>query len=229
MHLLRDSLFTFEACLPADVRRPRMAPERFDPQWVTDLARALCRDDANLRIITELVHAATGRATEGPALHERFAELVTCGRVLLRELAAPDVYPLPDPRRELEPLVELASDEMLEDTGSRTWISLELVHATGASTASLELEVITPSGRELHGKLDANGCWRCDDIEQGTCSMVLRDHPLLQRQRRAWPYQRCHPGDILWPVGSARRLDLRATEHHRIVIVRPAAPYCPSA
>jgi hypothetical protein len=230
MYTLRDSLFTYEACLPADVRRPRLTPDRFDPQWVQDLARSLCHDEANLRIITELVLTATGRAAVGPVLHERFAELVTCGRLVLREVAAPDVYPLPDPYTEPRALAELAVDEPIDEADPKTWISLQLVHAAGLSTERLELEVTTSSGRELHGRLDARGHWRCDDIEGGTCSLRLLDHPVLHRRRRACtsqpPPQR---HDILWPVGSERQLDLRAAEHHRIVIVQPPEPYCHSA
>ena len=221
MHLLRDALFTYEACLPADVRRPRMALERFDPHWVACLTRTLCREEANVRIITELIHSATGRTVEGVTLAERFAELVTCGRVLLREVAAPDSYPLPDPRSEQRELAELAEGEPIEEAPPRTWISLELVHATGSSTARVELEVITASGRELHGRLDAAGRWRCDDLEGGTCSVRLLDHPVLQRRRvsrlrgaRALGARKRQYGEILWPAGSGLRLDLRAAQHH---------------
>jgi hypothetical protein len=231
MYTLRDSLFTYEACLPADVRRPRMTPERFDQQWVEDLARSLCHDEANLRIIAELVLTATGRAVSGPVLHERFAELVTCGRLLLRELAAPDAYPLPDPYREPLALADLAEDEPLEKAEApRTWISLELVHAAGLSTERVELEVITASGRELHGRLDADGRWRCDDVDGGSCSIRLLDHPVLHRRRHPRAAQPLPPRDqITWPAGSERRLDLPAAAHHRIVIVQPPALYCPSA
>lgn len=231
MYTLRDSLFTYEACLPADVRRPRMTPERFDPRWVQDLARLLCHDEANLRIIGELVHAATGRAAAGTVLHERFAELVACGRLLLREISAPDVYPLPDPHIEPRALAELAVDEPVEDAeATRTWISLELVHAAGLSTERVELEVITASGRELHGRLDAAGHWRCDDVDGGPCSIRLLDHPVLHRRRHPRAAQPRPPRDhIRWRAGSDDRLDLRAAEHHRIVIVQPPALYCPSA
>jgi hypothetical protein len=235
MHVLRDPLFTYEACLPADVRRPRLTSERLDPHWVAGLARSLCRDEANLRIISELVQSATGREVEGAMLAERFAELVTCGRLLLRELAAADVYPLPDPRREQRALAELAVSEPTEEAPPRTWISLELVHAAGSSTARVELEVITASGRELHGRIDAGGRWRCDDIDGGTCSVRLLDHPVLQRRRisrfggaRGSLRRQRQRGEILLPVGSGLRLDLRAAEHHCIVIVPPVAPYGPS-
>ena len=96
-----------------------------------------------------------------------------------REVAAPDVYPLPDPCREQRQLAELAKGEEVGEAPPRTWISLELVHATGSSTARVELEVVTASGRELHGRLDGAGKWRCDDVDGGTCSVRLLDHPVL--------------------------------------------------
>jgi hypothetical protein len=234
MHMLRDALFTFEACLPADVRRPRMRLERFDAQWTLDVVRSLGRDEANLRILGALVEEATGRTLEGKVLTERFAELVVCGRILLREVEALDVYPLPDPRFEHRSLTELAEEELLDDAEApRSWISLELLHAAGLSTARLEVEVTTASGREVHGRLDAKGRWRCDDVEAGSCSVRLLEHPVLlrQRQRRRAQLSRQRPqrGDLVWPAGSEPRLELRAAEHHRIVIVPPVVPYCPSA
>jgi hypothetical protein len=233
MHLLRDPLFTFEACLPAAVRRPRMSLERFDAQWTLDVVRSLGRDEANLRIISALVEEATGRTMEGRVLVERFAELVVCGRILLREAMPPDVYPLPDPSLEHRTLAELADEEPLEDVARRSWISLELLHAAGLSTARLEVEVTTPNGREVHGRLDANGRWRCDDVDAGSCSVRLLEHPVLrlQRQRRRAPLalQRPQRGDLVWPAGSEPRVQLRTAEHHRIVIVPPVVPYCPSA
>lgn len=233
MPTLRDELFTYEACLPADVRRPRPSLERLDVQWIHDIARALARDEANLRTMAALVEAATGRVLEGPLVPERFAELVACGRVLLRELAAPDVYPLPDPRREQRALTELAREEPREREQAepaRTWISVELVHAAGLPTEQVELEVVTASGREVHGRLDAEGRWRCEAVEAGSCSVRLLDHPVLQRRRCApVSLQRPQRGDLVWSAGSGRRLDLRTAEHHRIVIVQPARPYCPSA
>jgi hypothetical protein len=33
----------------------------------------------------------------------------------------------------------------------------------------------------------------------------------------------------VWPAGSEPRVQLRTAEHHRIVIVQPVLPYCPSA
>lgn len=233
MYMLRDPLFTFEACLPADVRRPRMSLERFDTQWTLDVVRSLGRDEANLRILGALVEEATGRTLEGKVLIERFAELVVCGRILLREAMAPDVYPLPDPSLEHRPLSELADEELLDDAARRSWISLELLHAAGLSTARLEVEVTTANGRELHGRLDAKGRWRCDDVDAGSCSVRLLEHPVLQRQRprRRAPLtlQRPQRGDLVWPAGSEPRMELRTAEHHRIVIVPPVVPYCPSA
>ncbi len=235
VHVLRDALFTYEACHPADVRRPRMSLERLDERWIGDLARALCREEGNRQIVAELVQEATGRAPEGAGLYERFAELVACGRLLLREAAAPDVYPLPDPRREQRTLAELADDEPQDDEPDpRTWISLELLHAAGRSTARVEVEVTTASGREVHGRLDAKGRWRCEDVDAGSCSVRLLDHPVLQverRRRRHAPVslQRPERGDLVWPAGSKPTLELRTAEHHRIVIVPPVVPYCPSA
>ena len=230
MHTLRDPLFTYEICLPEDVRRPRFMLQRLDPRWLVELARTLSRDEENLRIITAMVQAATGRAASGPVLHERFAELVACGRLVLRELAPPDVYPLPDPYAAPSPLRGLAEGLPDEDSEARAWISLELVHAAGLPCERVELTVTTPSGRELHGRLDAHGRWHSEDVERGACAVRLLDHPVLQRMQRARarhvPPQH---GDVVWRVGSERRLDLRATEHHRIVIVQAPEPYCPSA
>lgn len=231
MYTLRSPLFTYEVGHAADLRRPRTTLDRVELPRVLDLARTLCRDEANARTITALVHDATGRAASGPVLHERFAELVACGRLVLRELTAPDAYPLPDPYAESPAdLVELLSDDPTDEEPPRSWISLELVHAAGLSSERVELELTTASGRELHGRLDADGGWRCDDVDGGTCTIRLLDHPVLRRQRRARarhvPPQR---GDVLWRVGSDPRLDLRSAQHHRIVIVQAPEPYCPSA
>lgn len=230
--LLRDVLFTYEACLPADVRRPRLSLERLDGQWVHDLARSLARDEANRRTMAALVEDVTGREPVGALMPERFAELVVCGRLLLREVTSPDVYPLPDPCRDQRALAELAREEPLDerDQAARSWISVELVHAAGLATERVELELTTASGRELHGRLDAGGKWRSEDIEAGSCSVRLLDHPVLQRRRCApVSLQRPQRGDLVWPAGSGRRLELRTAVHHRIVIVPPAIPYCPSA
>jgi hypothetical protein len=234
MDILRDPLFTYEVCQPGDLRRPRPTFERLDQRWVVDLARSLCHDDANLRVVTRLVRDAGGCAVEGPLLYERFAELVACGRLVLRELSAPECYPLPDPYAEpAVALVELEDEEPLDQEGPpKTWISLELVHTAGVSADGLELEVTTASGRELHGRL-ADGRWRCNDIDAGTCSIHLLDHPVLHRRRRPRTHLRSSQpprrGDAVWRVGSEPRLELRAAEHHRIVIVQPPEPYCPSA
>lgn len=215
----------------ADFRRPRMTLHQPEFPRVLDLARSLCRDEANARTITALVQDATGRAASGPVLYERFAELVACGRLVLRELAPPDAYPLPDPYAESPvPLAELMSHDVLDEEPPRRWISLELVHAAGLSSERVELELTTASGRELHGRLDADGCWRCDDVDRGTRTVRLLDHPVLRRPKRTMP-PRLSPqrGDRLWRVGSEPRLHLRSAEHHRIVIVQAPEPYCPSA
>lgn len=110
-----------------------------------------------------------------------------------------------------------------------TWISLELIHAAGSSTEHVEVEVTTASGRELYGRLDAAGRWRCDDIDAGTATVRLLDHPVLQRNTPARrPSVRPSPEDIAWRAGSDPRLQLRAAEHHRIIIVQPPEPYCAS-
>lgn len=107
MYMLRDIIATYEVCHAADVRRPPVSRQRFDHQCVVDLARSLCRDDANRRIISILVEDATGRGSTA-VLHERFAELVSCGRLVLREVSASDIYPLPDPYAEPpQPLANL--------------------------------------------------------------------------------------------------------------------------
>lgn len=233
MYMLRDPLFAFEACLPADLRRPRVRLDRFDPQWTLDVVRSLCRDEANRRIVGALVEEATGRTMEGAVLVERFAELVVCGRILLREVEALDAYPLPDPRSEHRALAELADEPLDDPRDRRTWISLELLHAAGLSTARVEVEVTTASGREVHGRLDARGRWRSDDVEAGSCTVRLLEHPVLQRQRRRrrspLSLQRPQRGDLVWAAGSEPRMELRTAEHHRIVIMPPAIPYCPSA
>src|SRR5690606_6199375 len=139
MYALRDSQFTYEICPAADIRRPRMMAHRSELPWVLDLARALCRDEANARIIAALVHDATGRDAVGSVLPERFAELVACGRLVLRELAPPDAYPLPDPYAEPPAdLLELLPDESLHEEPPRSWISVELVHAAGLSSERVE-------------------------------------------------------------------------------------------
>lgn len=230
MYTLRDCSCSYEVCPAADLRRPPTMPYGLDPQWVLDLARTLGRDEANLRVITELVESATGRAASGAVVYERFAELIVRGRLVLRERVSPQAYPLPDPYAEPPmPLAELV-DEEAADEAPRSWISLELVHAAGLSSERLELQVTTPSGRALHGRLDAEGRWRSEDVEGGTCTIELLDHPVLQRRKRALRARTLpQRGDLVWPVGSERRLELRAAEHHRIVIVQPPEPYCPSA
>jgi hypothetical protein len=135
-----------------------------------------------------------------------------------RRLDAPTVQPLIDPAR---PLV---------DDEQRTFLSLELVHEAGLSTAGVELEVSMASGRELHGRLDAGGRWRVDDVPRGSCTVKLYDHPVLQPRKRAAGL--CtEPGrdDVVWPAGSHRMLSLRAGAHHRIVVVQPPRLYTLSA
>ena len=99
MYTLRDPSFTYQACNAADVRRPRTPHHSLDPRWVANLAQTMCRDDDNRRAITNLVRDAVGHVGDGPALYERFSELVVCGRIVLREVMPPDVYPLSDPAR----------------------------------------------------------------------------------------------------------------------------------
>jgi hypothetical protein len=135
-----------------------------------------------------------------------------------RRLDAPIVRPLIDPAR---PLV---------DDEQRTFLSLELVHEAGLSTVGVELEVSTASGRELHGRLGADGRWRNDDVPRGSCTVKLYDHPVLQPRKRA-AGSRMEPGrdDVVWPAGSRRVLSLRAGAHHRIMVVQPPRLYTLSA
>ncbi len=230
LYILRDLLGTYKVGLATDVRRPRLATQRFDQSWLVVLARSLCRDDSNKRIISSLVERSTGRVATGGPLHERFAELVVSGRLVLREAEVPDAYPLPDPYADVAvPLVELAVDEPVDDDPRSTWISLEVVHAADVSTERVELEITTANGRELHGRLDAKGRWRCDDVDAGRCTVNLLEHPALQRYHPTGR-SRLHPSqsDIAWLAGSNLRLNLRSAAHHRIVIVQPPQGYCPS-
>lgn len=134
-----------------------------------------------------------------------------------RLLDAPLVRPLVDPH---SPLVD----------DVRSWISLELVHEAGLSTAGVELEVSTADGRELHGRLGREGRWRSDDVPRGSCTVRLFDHPVLQPRKRATGSRQA-PGreDVVWPVGSSRTLALRSGMHHRILVVQPPRIYCLSA
>lgn len=135
-----------------------------------------------------------------------------------RLMDAPQVRPLVDP------------DSPQVDDERRSFLSLELVHEAELSTAGVEVEVITAGGHELHGRLDADGRWRSDDVARGSCTVRLYDHPVLQPRRRPERSRR-EPGrdDVVWPVGSGRVLSLRAGEHHRIVVVQPPKRYTLSA
>ncbi|MEX1365348.1 MAG: hypothetical protein AB1Z98_19630 [Nannocystaceae bacterium] len=150
---------------------------------------------------------------------------------MIREVEVPDAYPLPDPYADPPmPIAELSVDDPIDDTPRRTWISVEVVHAAELSTEHVEVEVTTASGREVYGRLDAAGRWRCDDIDGGACTVRLLEHPVLHRRRPALRSRlRPSPDDIAWPTGSEPRFDLRSAEHHRIVIVQPPERYCPSA
>jgi len=218
MYMLRDTLFTYEVCLAADIRRPRMMLDRPDYKRTLDLARALGRDDANLRVITELVRSAKGRGVSGAVVYERFADLVSCGRLVLREISAPDAYPLTDPYIEAPvPIDPFPADET---DASQTWISIELVHAGGSSTANVELSLMASKGQEIDGRTGVDGHWRADGISRGSCTIHLLDHPVLREQHPRTP--------IVWYAGSNGPLDLRPGEHHRIVIVQPPHPFCPT-
>lgn len=135
----------------------------------------------------------------------------------VRLMDAPQVRPLVDPH-----------SPVVDDT--RSWISLELVHEAGLSTAGVELELSTADGRELHGRLGSDGRWRSDDVPRGSCTVRLFDHPVLQPRKRASGSRR-EPGrdDVVWPVGSSRTLALRTGAHHRILVVQPPRLYCLSA
>lgn len=135
----------------------------------------------------------------------------------VRLMDAPVVRPLVDPHA---PVVD----------DVRSWISIELVHEAGLSTAGVALEVSTAGGRELHGRLGRDGRWRSDDVPRGSCTVRLFDHPVLQPRKRA-SGSRQEPGrdDVVWPVGSSRTLALRTGAHHRILVVQPPRIYCLSA
>ncbi|MEM7156929.1 MAG: hypothetical protein AAF799_29025 [Myxococcota bacterium] len=229
MYTLRDSPYTYQACHAADVRRPRMSYRSLDPRWAVSLARSMCRDDDNRLAIESLVKDAVGHVGRGADLHERFSELVICGRIVLNEVMPPDVYPLSDPAFEPPvPLVEL--DPVEPEQSPRTWLSIELVHSAGLCTETVELEVLTADGREVYGRIDARGTWRSEDIDPGTCTVRLLEHPVLARQPRSLPRtQLPREGEIAWVAGSEPRLDLRTAAHHRIVIMQPPQHYCLSA
>jgi len=229
MYMLRDTLFTYEVCLAADMRRPRMMLDRPDYGRTLDLARTLGHDDANLRIMTDLVRSATGRTGSGVIVYERFADLVCCGRLVLREVSAPDAYPLTDPYADRpEPIDPFPVNES-EDEPSETWISIELVHAGRLSTANVELSLMTSKGHELDGRTDAEGRWRVDGISRGSCTIQLFDHPVLGEIHPPPPVEiSVETNDIVWHAGSTEPLQLRPGEHHRVVIVQPLPPYCPT-
>lgn len=135
----------------------------------------------------------------------------------VRLMDAPHVRPLVDPHA---PVVDYV----------RSWISLELVHEAGLSTAGVELEVSTADGRELHGRLGRDGRWRSDDVPRGSCTVRLFDHPVLQpRKRASGSRQEPRRDEVVWPVGSHRTLALRTGVHHRILVVQPPRIYCLSA
>jgi len=185
-----------------------------------DVLEQLDRETARRLVDDGLDHTTDVDEAERTAL----VEGLTAGRLVavrvgeaVRLMDAPQVRPLVDPH---EPSV----DEV------RSWISLELVHEAGLSVAGVELEVRTASGRELHGRLGADGRWRSDDVPRGSCTVRLFDHPVLQpRKRTSGARQPAGRDDVVWPVGSSRVLDLRTGAHHRILVVQPPKLYCLSA
>lgn len=179
-----------------------------------DRAQAQRLVDATLDATSDVDEAERAALVEGLVSGTLVAVRIDEG---VRLMDAPQVRPLIDPHA---PLVDDA----------RTWISLELVHEAGLSTAGVELEVSTADGRELHGRLGRNGRWRSDDVPRGSCTVRLFDHPVLQPRKRA-SGSRQEPGrdDVVWPAGSGRTLALRTGVHHRIVVVQPPRIYCLSA
>lgn len=179
-----------------------------------DRAQAQRLVDATLDATSDVDEAERAALVEGLVSGTLVAVRIDEG---VRLMDAPQVRPLIDPHA---PLVDDA----------RTWISLELVHEAGLSTAGVELEVSTADGRELHGRLGQNGRWRSDDVPRGSCTVRLFDHPVLQPRKRA-SGSRQEPGrdDVVWPAGSGRTFALRTGVHHRIVVVQPPRIYCLSA
>lgn len=113
MHILRDSSSTYEIGRSADLRRPGLGlPTSVDRHSLARLIRSLCVEPDNVRVLAGLVEAETGRRTEGAVLCELAADLVACGRLIMRERSIPDAYPLPDPYAEPPmPLAELSWEE----------------------------------------------------------------------------------------------------------------------
>jgi len=229
MYTLRDSHDTYEVWRAADVggARPLTQWVHFE-RTVVDLARALCRDDGNRRIMAELVEEEIGRSSASSVLHEQFAELVVCGRLVLQQRGVPRVHPLPDPSVE-RPMDLLPQEGELSQEAETTWISVELVDAQGESTAALELELVAADGKEIQGRLDGDGRWRTSGLVRGSCSIRLHEHAVLGKRRRRPLQARPGPGDVVWQVGSERCFELATARHHRIVIVPPPRPYCLSA
>lgn len=230
MYTLRDPICTYRAFVAGRLRRPAAFNLYGIDSWTArNLARTLGRNEANMRVMARLVDDVVGRPPPKGRALELFMDLVVSGRIVLREDLT-DAYPLADPVAQASmALAEIAGDHPSDDTPRRTWISLELVQETKPPVNRLALELTTASGRELHGRLDADGRWRCEDIDGGTCKLRLVDVVALRefkRTRNGHAVRRSE--DILWSVGKQPHLPLRSAQHHRIIIVRPPVPYCPS-
>lgn len=226
MYRLQDSSHTYEACRAASLRRPREIPSYARGRQCRELARRLGREAANRRAIANLVWSELGRDVPPQSLTERFEDLLCSGRLVLRRLGDDHAYPLPDPYAETGTrLSALAVEESDATQTPESWLSLEVVHSGGLSTANVPLQVVTPSGREIHGTLDGNGRWRVDRIDRGSCSVRLLDHPCLREQAGETWAQSPPEGATLWDRESKPVLSLRSANHHRILVVRAPERY----
>ena len=235
LYTLRDPLGTYEVGLAADMRRPRLSMQRFDQDWLVSLARSLCRDDANERIVAGLVERSTGRAATGTVLLERFAELVVHGRLVLREVAVPDAYPLPDPYADPPmSLAEMPVNDPLDDGPPRTWPTSE----PERTTTWVSFEVVDEQGRRADGEfrlgLDAkvvSGCLgqqahRYDELREAVrvelFARQLRWAPDDSAEVVARPH--CSPARehvANAPGGRLETLELEPGGHARVVVRRP--------
>ena len=163
------------------------------------------------------VHATLARLLEGGILHARFV------RPSWAEQARGW-----DHGEEPRPLNPNEPDEPA--VARPTWISLEVVHHALLSTAGVELLLATAAGREIQGRLDVDGRWRCDEVDRGSCRVLFLDHSVLRRRERREPSViEPQEDDRVWLAGSSTSLGLTPGQHHRIVVVQPPRPYLISA
>lgn len=238
MYVLRDAVHTYEIWDPYASRRMTATWYPLAPlDEIRSLAEHLARDEDNLRIMARLTTEHGGRAEDRARVAERFASLVGCGRLVLRE-APWCPYPLPDPRA-LEPAVGLCDladtdphheqREPLRPIESATepeaTIELVVTDDLGAPASDAQVEVRTPSGLGRTVTLDGEGRVRLDDLEHhGNCVLELPTigellSPAAPAERTAPPADLQHHVSVGLTHGA--RLPLVTDCVHHVIVPRP--------